>query len=82
MLAGDGGFSVWGKLGPAARSLEEQFLPLGLAHEVRLKRDVDEGQCLRWSDVAFDGNDIAVKTRREMEAAFRLPNESSARGAN
>src|SRR5437763_3044276 len=76
VLDGEGGFSVWGKQVPAARSLEEEFLPLGLAHEVKLKRDVDEGQCLRWSDVAYDGNDIAVKARREMEAAFRLPNES------
>src|SRR5438874_7056666 len=61
VLDGEGGFSVWGKQVPAARSLEEEFLPLGLAHEVKLKRDVDEGQCLRWSDVAYDGNDIAVK---------------------
>src|SRR5438477_2920500 len=82
VLDGEGGFSVWGKQVPAARSLEEEFLPLGLAHEVKLKRDVDEGQCLRWSDVAYDGNDIAVEARREMEAAFRLPNESGTRGAN
>src|SRR5438552_7626929 len=81
-LDGQGGAGVWGKQIPAARSREEELLPLGLAHEVRLKRDVDEGQCLRWSDVAYDGNDIAVKARREMEAAFRLPNESGTRGAN
>jgi len=29
---------------------------------------------LRWSDVAYDENDLAVKVRREMEAAFRDPN--------
>src|SRR5438270_13433086 len=46
VLDGEGGFSVWGKQVPAARSLEEEFLPLGLAHDVKLKRDVDEGQCL------------------------------------
>jgi len=73
-LIGEGGFCVWGKQVPAARSLAEGLLPLGLAHEVRLKRDVAEGQCLRWSDVAYDENDLAVKVRREMEAAFARPN--------
>jgi predicted homoserine dehydrogenase-like protein len=74
VLDGEGGFCVWGKQVPAARSLVEGFLPLGLAHEVRLKRDVAEGQCLRWSDVAYDETDLAVMVRREMEAAFGRPN--------
>ena len=74
MLDGEGGFCVWGKQVPAARSLDEGLLPLGLAHAVRLKREVAEGRCLRWSDVAYDENDLAVKVRREMEAAFRDPN--------
>ena len=51
-------------------SLERELLPLGLAHNVKLKRDIAEGQALRWSDVAYDPNDSAVKVRREMEAAF------------
>src|SRR5215475_561886 len=74
VLDGEGGFCVWGKQVPAARSLAGGLLPLGLAHEVRLKRDVAEGQCLRWSDVTYDENDLAVKVRREMEAAFGRPN--------
>jgi predicted homoserine dehydrogenase-like protein len=43
---------------------------LGLAHNVKLKRDIPEGGALKWSDVAYDPNDSAVKVRREMEAAF------------
>jgi predicted homoserine dehydrogenase-like protein len=74
MLDGEGGFCVWGKQVPAERSLSEGFLPLGLAQEVRLERDVAEGECLTWSDVAYDENDPAVKVRREMEAAFGRPN--------
>jgi predicted homoserine dehydrogenase-like protein len=74
VLDGEGGFCVWGKQVPAERSLAEGFLPLGLAHEVRLERDVAEGECLRWSDVAYDKNDLAVKVRREMETAFGRPN--------
>lgn len=74
VLDGEGGFCVWGRQAPAEVSLAEGFLPLGLAHNVRLKRDVAEGQTLRWSDVAFDATDDAVKFRREMEAAFARPN--------
>lgn len=74
VLDGEGGFCVWGRQAPAEVSLAEGFLPLGLAHNVKLKRDIAEGQTLRWSDVAFDANDDAVKFRREMEAAFARPN--------
>ena len=74
MLDGEGGFCVWGKQVPAQRSLELGLLPLGLASEVELTRDVAEGETLRWSDVAYDDNDPAVKIRREMEAAFARPN--------
>jgi predicted homoserine dehydrogenase-like protein len=74
MLDGEGGFCVWGRQTPADASLAQGLLPLGLAHNVRLKRDIAEGEALRWSDVAVDANDIAVKVRREMEAAFARPN--------
>jgi predicted homoserine dehydrogenase-like protein len=70
MLDGEGGFCVWGKQAPAEVSLERELLPLGLAHNVKLKGDIAEGQALRWSDVFYDPNDPAVKIRREMEAAF------------
>jgi predicted homoserine dehydrogenase-like protein len=70
MLDGEGGFCVWGKQVPAERSLADGLLPLGLAHDVRLERDIAEGECLKWSDVAYDRSDLAVQVRREMEAAF------------
>jgi predicted homoserine dehydrogenase-like protein len=70
MLDGEGGFCVWGKQTPADASLARELLPLGLAHNVKLKRDIAEGQALRWSDVIYDPNDSAVKVRCEMEAAF------------
>jgi predicted homoserine dehydrogenase-like protein len=71
MLDGEGGFCVWGKQTPAKTSLAEGYLPLGLAHRVKLKHDIALGQRLKWSDVAFDANDAAVKVRREMEDLFR-----------
>jgi predicted homoserine dehydrogenase-like protein len=70
VLDGEGGFCVWGKQTPAHVSLRDELLPLGLAHNVKLKRDIPEGAALKWADVAYDPNDSAVKVRREMEAAF------------
>lgn len=73
MLDGEGGFCVWGKQTPAPMSLKEGYLPLGLSHNVKLKRDVAEGQRLKWDDVSYDPNDFAVKFRREMERTFGKP---------
>jgi predicted homoserine dehydrogenase-like protein len=78
MLDGEGGFCVWGKQTPAQISLDQGFLPLGLAHNVKLKRDISTGERLKWSDVAYDPNDFAVRVRREMEAAFGRRNVASA----
>src|SRR6185503_3326219 len=70
MLDGEGGFCVWGKQTPADVSLEKGLLPLGLAHNVKLKRAIAQGAAIGWADVEVDPNDTAVKVRREMEAMF------------
>lgn len=70
MLDGEGGYTVWGKLMPAAESLTIGGLPIGLASHVRLTRAVAAGQALTWDDVAIDTADAAYQFRREMEAAF------------
>jgi predicted homoserine dehydrogenase-like protein len=70
VLDGEGGYTVWGKLLPAATSLTLGGLPLGLAHGPRLVRPVKKGQSLSWADVAIDTGTRAYKLRREMEAAF------------
>jgi predicted homoserine dehydrogenase-like protein len=69
-LDGEGGYTVWGKLFPAEKSLRIGGLPLGLAHNVKVVRPVKKGQSLTWADVAIDSNLAAYKFRREMEAAF------------
>jgi predicted homoserine dehydrogenase-like protein len=74
VLDGEGGFTVWGRQTPADVSLKQGYLPLGLAHEVKLKTDIAEGQPLKWDDVVFDPSAHAVKIRREMEAMFGRPN--------
>ncbi len=79
-LDGEGGYTVYGKLMPAADSLRRGGLPLGLAHGVTLKRAVAAGAQVCWDDVAFDAGSHAVKFRKEMEAAFGTPaGESFAR---
>jgi predicted homoserine dehydrogenase-like protein len=75
MLDGEGGFCVWGKQTPAAASLAAGYFPLGLAQNVKLTRDIAEGERLKWSDVEVDASDPAIRVRREMEAAFARPNE-------
>jgi predicted homoserine dehydrogenase-like protein len=70
MLDGEGGYTVWGKLMPAAASLKAGALPIGLAHRVRLKHDVAHGGVVRWNDVDIDAADDSVRTRRAMEAKF------------
>lgn len=70
ILDGEGGYCVWGKLTPAPQSLAVGGLPLGLAQDVKLLRDVPQGAQLTWTDVAIDETDHAVKFRREMEATF------------
>jgi len=70
MLDGEGGYTVYGKLVPAADSLAQGGLPLGLAHSVKLVRPILAHAAVRWDDVAIDAASDAVKFRREMEAAF------------
>jgi len=70
MLDGEGGYTVWGKLMPAAASLGAGALPIGLAHRVKLKNDIAHGAVVRWSDVEIDTDNETIKTRRAMEARF------------
>lgn len=69
-LDGEGGFTVYGRLMPAADSLAAGGLPIGLAHHVKLKRPVAAGQPVSWEDVETDTASEAVRVRREMEAEF------------
>jgi predicted homoserine dehydrogenase-like protein len=79
VLDGEGGYTVVGRLMPAADSLARGCLPLGLAHGWKMLRPVAGGQPLSWSDVAVEANVPAVKLRREMEAAV---NASAAGGSD
>jgi predicted homoserine dehydrogenase-like protein len=82
VLDGEGGFTVYGRLMPAADSLARGALPIGLAHKVTVARTVKAGTPLCWADVAADEHAEAVRVRREMEAMFRRESQEAAlRGA-
>jgi len=70
VLDGEGGYTVVGKLMPAADSLRQGALPLGLAHHVTLRNPLTTGEVVRWDDVDVDETLAAVKLRREMERLF------------
>jgi predicted homoserine dehydrogenase-like protein len=67
VLDGEGGHCVWGRLAPAAESRRLGALPIGLAHGVRLVRNVARDEPVRWSDVEVDESAEAVRVRRELE---------------
>ena len=73
LLDGEGGYTVWGKLLPAATSKKMGGLPLGLAHGVKVIRPIAKGQSLCWDDVTMDTTTHAYQIRREMEAFIPTP---------
>ena len=70
VLDGEGGYTVVGRLMPAEESMRIGGLPLGLAHGWKVVQPVAAGEPVRWSDVAVDETNTAVRVRREMEAMF------------
>ena len=77
-LDGEGGFTVYGKLMPAAVSLSASGLPIGLANGVRLRNPVPRDRPVSWDDVEIDAGIEAVLVRREMEAMFAAPAAAAA----
>ena len=56
VLDGEGGYCVWGKAMPIGRV--DDALPIGFAHNVRLLRDVPEGEMLTFADVALESDPV------------------------
>jgi predicted homoserine dehydrogenase-like protein len=68
---GEGGYTVYGMLMHAADSLAQEAVPIGLAHGITLRRPIEVGQVVQWSDVVIDASNQAIRVRQEMEAIFR-----------
>ena len=70
-LDGEGGSTVAGGLRPSRISVAGGFLPLGLAHHVRLVNPVADGEPVLWSDVEIDRTGAAARLRLELEDDLR-----------
>ncbi len=66
-LDGEGGYTVYGKLLPAALSVPRRLLPLGLSAGLQLRRPVAGGEPVSWADVEAPPPSSALALRREME---------------
>jgi predicted homoserine dehydrogenase-like protein len=67
ILDGEGGFALWAKAIPAARSLAVGGLPIGLAHNVKLKRPISKDSIVGFDDVELDRDLDIIALRRSME---------------
>ena len=70
ILDGEGGTTVWGKLLPAVESISLNALPIGLAHNIKLLKDISEGEVITQNDVTSIPESNAYILRKEMEADF------------
>ena len=78
MLDGEGGYAVWANAIPASKSLEVGGLPIGLAHNVKLKRPVAKDTIVCVDDVELVADLDVVRLRQEMEQSARRANSKAA----
>lgn len=71
-LDGEGGFATWAKAVPAALSTKINAVPIGLAHRVKLKRDVDCDEIVTFDDVEMV-DDLDVVALREEQTRTMAP---------
>ena len=69
-LDGEGGYTVWGRLMPAAASVEAKALPIGLASGIGLARKVEAGQVITLDDLEPPPDNHAWKIRTQMLKTF------------
>ena len=69
MLDGEGGYMVWGSLGPADESRE--VLPIGLANGIPLARRVAEGQILTFADVEIVSDEVIALYRESLRTGTK-----------
>ncbi len=64
-MDGEGGFAVWANAIPASKSAALDALPIGLAHNVKLKNPVARDTAVRFSDVDLVDDLDVVEFRKE-----------------
>ena len=69
-LDGEGGYTVWGRVMPAAASIERNALPVGLSGDVRARRAIPMGAVIGLDDVVPDKSTRAWAARENMVRHF------------
>ena len=67
ILDGEGGYCVWAKAIPAKVSSRIGALPIGLAHNVKLKNPVKKDEIVSIDDVELLDVDDIISYRKKME---------------
>ena len=65
MLDGEGGFTIYGGVRPAAMSVANRYLPLGLANNIKLLRPVKKDRPITLDDVEIETTSTAYKLREK-----------------
>jgi len=68
VLDGEGGYTVFGHLVPARESVERHYLPMGLAHGVKVVRPVARDTPVTYADVVVDESSFVCRLRRQQES--------------
>jgi len=70
MIDGEGGYAAYGTIASARDARAARLVPMGLAHGLRLVRDVHADHPIGEADVAFDRTSLLWQLRREQDAVF------------
>jgi predicted homoserine dehydrogenase-like protein len=70
LIDGEGGYAAYGTCVSAERARERKLIPMGLAHGLRLKRDVPADHPIGADDVAADATSFLSRLRQEQDVLF------------
>ena len=65
ILDGEGGFTIYGEVRPAADSVANNYLPLGLANQVKLKNSIKIDHPITIDDVELETSSAAYAMRQK-----------------
>lgn len=71
-LDGPGGYAVYGECENSDVVQKEKLLPIGLASNVRLTRDIPRDQAIGFGDIEYDTNSLVFKLYAEQSEKFRV----------
>jgi len=70
IVDGEGGFAAYGLIATAERARSQRLVPMGLAHGLKLTRDLPADHPIGEADVTFDERTTLWRLRREQDRVF------------